>query len=164
MTIAETRGTQAERPDLGRCQPEMTEEAAEAVSQLIVELQSGWDDHDADLTDRSLAGDVLWGSPFGATLQGYDELHDIHIQLKRQGMGGASSRYELVRTLAPTPDVVLAQVQRQALSDDAEAIAPTAQGAGASAFSEMALYVLVKRDGRWWLAAGQNTPISVKLG
>jgi hypothetical protein len=155
MTIAETRGTQAERPDLGRCQPEMTEEAAEAVSQLIVELQSGWDDHDADLTDRSLAGDVLWGSPFGATLQGYDEL---------QGMGGASSRYELVRTLAPTPDVVLAQVQRQALSDDAEAIAPTAQGAGASAFSEMALYVLVKRDGRWWLAAGQNTPISVKLG
>jgi hypothetical protein len=26
-------------------------------------------------------------------------------------------------------------------------------------FSEMALYVLVERDGAWWLVGGQNTPI-----
>ena len=26
-------------------------------------------------------------------------------------------------------------------------------------FSEMAMYVLVRRKGEWWLAAGQNTPI-----
>jgi hypothetical protein len=29
-------------------------------------------------------------------------------------------------------------------------------------FSEMAMYVLVRRDRRWWLAAGQNTPIRPK--
>jgi hypothetical protein len=28
-----------------------------------------------------------------------------------------------------------------------------------NAFSEMALYVLVRRGGTWWLAAGQNTPM-----
>jgi hypothetical protein len=26
----------------------------------------------------------------------------------------------------------------------------------------MALYVLVERDGIWWIAAGQNTPIRPK--
>jgi hypothetical protein len=24
----------------------------------------------------------------------------------------------------------------------------------------MAMYVLVERDGQWWLAAGQNTPVA----
>jgi hypothetical protein len=27
-------------------------------------------------------------------------------------------------------------------------------------FSEIALYVLVERDGRWWLAVAQNTPVA----
>jgi len=26
-------------------------------------------------------------------------------------------------------------------------------------FSEMALYVLIRREGTWWLAAGQDTPV-----
>jgi hypothetical protein len=35
-----------------------------------------------------------------------------------------------------------------------------ADGADRSGFSEMTLYVLVERDGTWWLAAGQNTPVT----
>jgi hypothetical protein len=31
--------------------------------------------------------------------------------------------------------------------------------AGEARFSEMALHVLVRRDGSWWLAAGQNAKI-----
>jgi hypothetical protein len=45
--------------------------------------------------------------------------------------------------IAAAPDVALAQVRRRASS-----------GGG---FSEMALYALVRRAGRWWMAAGQNT-------
>jgi hypothetical protein len=44
--------------------------------------------------------------------------------------------------------VAIAQIRRQA-------------GAGKTdGFSEMAMYVLVERDGNWWLAAAQNTPVS----
>ena len=50
--------------------------------------------------------------------------------------------------MAPTDGVVVAQVRRNDLD------APPDTG-----FSEMALYVLIERAGRWWLAAGQNTPI-----
>ncbi len=36
----------------------------------------------------------------------------------------------------------------------------TAQNGG---FSEPAMYVLVRRQDRWWLAAAQNTPVTDSL-
>jgi pyridoxamine 5'-phosphate oxidase family protein len=82
--------------------------ANDAVAALVEELQAGWDQQDADVTDASLADDVVWGSPFGATLQGYAPLHDIHVRLKRQAAGGTSSRFEIVNLLAPGPNVAVA--------------------------------------------------------
>ena len=131
--------------------------ANEAVVALVEELQAGWDEHDADITDRHLANDILWGSPFGATLQGYEKLHDIHIRLKQQARGGHSSQFEIVGVLVPTPNVAVAQVRRVALDPDGHPLEPTSDVTGA--FSEMALYVLVRRERTWWLAAGQNTPL-----
>jgi PPOX class F420-dependent enzyme/OxyR family protein/uncharacterized protein (TIGR02246 family) len=147
---------EATRPSLDG-EHAVAQRANEAVNELVEELQAGWDQYDADITDRHLANDVLWGSPFGATLQGYEELHDIHIRLKEQGAGGSSSRFEIVRVLAPAPNVVVAQVRRVALDPDGLSCEPTSELTGA--FSEMALYVLVRRDRTWWLAAGQNTPL-----
>jgi uncharacterized protein (TIGR02246 family) len=133
-------------------------DAARAVDRLVQELQAGWDTRDADVTDRHLGDDVLWGSPFGATLQGYDRLHGIHEELKQRSVGGRSSRFELVQWLAPADGVAVAQVRRTALDDSGEPVAPAPPSD--QAFSEMALYVLVERDGDWWVAAGQNTPVT----
>jgi hypothetical protein len=60
--------------------------------------------------------------------------------------------------LRPAPDVALAQVRRVALDSDGRPIPID----DAAVFSEMALYVLVRRDAQWWLAAGQNTRIRPK--
>lgn len=133
-------------------------EGHDAVDRFVQELQAGWDRHDAEISNRHFAQNVLWGSPFGETVHGYEPLHAIHTRLKAQGVGGPSARFELLRVLVPTPDVAIAQIRRVALSDEPETAA--AVGAGNSrVFSEMALYVLVRRGGEWWLAAGQNTPI-----
>jgi PPOX class F420-dependent enzyme/OxyR family protein/uncharacterized protein (TIGR02246 family) len=132
-------------------------EAANAAAQLAAELQAGWDARDADVSNRHFAADIVWGSPFGATVHGYQELHAIHLALKRQGRGGTASRYEVVKVLAPAPGVAVAQIRRTALADDGAPVPPSGDLTGP--FSEMALYVLVRRGGTWWLTAGQNTPL-----
>jgi uncharacterized protein (TIGR02246 family) len=100
---------------------------------------------------------VIWGSPYGQTLVGYDELHAIHRRLQAERSVG-HSRHEIVSARRIAPDVVISQVWRQAIDADGTAMAPD------QAFSEMALYVLVQRNGAWWLAAGQNTPVDAASG
>lgn len=107
-------------------------------------LQRAGETRDADLYDSTFAADVLWGSPFGATVAGYAELNALHRRLMAANVA-PPSRFEVVTALTPAPGVVVTQIRRRA--------------ADTGGFSEMALYVLVERAGRWWLAAAQNTPI-----
>jgi PPOX class F420-dependent enzyme/OxyR family protein len=153
-----TPSSGGERPALGATAGSGAAEAAvTAVEKLVAELQEGYDRRDADISNRHYAADLIWGSPFGATVTGYADLHAIHLRLKERGVGGPASRYEIVQTLAPAPGVAVAHVRRVALGADGNP-APEGGPAGAG-FSEMALYVLVRRGRTWWLAAGQNTPI-----
>jgi uncharacterized protein (TIGR02246 family) len=124
---------------------EHLDEASRGVTDVVAELQRGLDEHDADLYNAGFTADVIWGGPFGATVTGYDDLHRIHQRLMAQSTAGPS-RYEIVTVSAPAPGVAVAQVRRTPLDAEDE-------------FAEMAMYVLVEHDGRWWLAAGQNTPI-----
>jgi uncharacterized protein (TIGR02246 family) len=125
------------------------------VVDFVGELQAGWDEHDADISNAHFANDIVWGTPFGVTLQGYKQLRAIHVRLKQQARGGTSSRYEIVQVLAPTADVAIAHVRRVALDGEGQPVEPTSDVT--VAFSEMALYVLVRWNRTWWLAAGQNT-------
>jgi uncharacterized protein (TIGR02246 family) len=121
--------------------------AADAIERFVAGLQDGADSGDADVYDGQFASDVLWGSPYGATVQGYATLNGLHRMLMAAGTA-PPSRFEVVQTLNPMPGVVIAQIRRSDLT----------AGSG-EGFSEMAMYVLVERDGQWWLAAAQNTPI-----
>lgn len=122
--------------------------ATVAVQHLIDRLQRGFDTGNADIYDGMFAGDLLWGTPKGLVLAGYDVLNPIHHRM----MGGSpvkpESRFELAQLLEPTEAVVVAQIRRTALN---------------GGFSEMTMYVLVKHEERWWLAAGQNTPVADEL-
>jgi uncharacterized protein (TIGR02246 family) len=124
-------------------------EASDAVARFVAELQAGWDQHDADISDRHLAADIVWGSPFGATVHGYEKVHAIHVKLKEQSKGGLSSRFEVERVLVPAPGVAVAHVRRVALEPNGLPVEPSSDVSGP--FSEIALYVLVRRDGTWCL-------------
>lgn len=112
---------------------------------LAGQLQKAMETADADAYDSWFAADIMWGSPKGAALVGYDQLNAIHHRLTRAGVA-PPSRFEVVAAQSPAPNVVVAHIARKALAPEG--------------FSEMAMYVLIERDGEWWLAAGQNTPIT----
>lgn len=122
--------------------------SAEAIDDLIDHLQRGYDTGDADLFDQPFAANILWGTPKGAVVKGFSELNRIHRTMMTGSPFQPPSRFELEQFVTPAPGVIVAHIRRRALNDG---------------FSEMALYVLVKHDGQWWLAAGQNTPISDQL-
>ena len=143
------------RPQLGIASPD----AAVAVEEFATGLQAGHDLHDADILNRQFAADVAWGSPYGALVDGYEQLHPIHVRFQRQGQGDGTPavRYQVRQVRAISDDVVIAHIARLVLDDDGTPLEPGHELGGP--FSELAMYVLVRRDGQWWLAAGQNTPM-----
>jgi uncharacterized protein (TIGR02246 family) len=133
-----------------------------AVEELVAGLQAAIDASDADLFNGAFARDVLWGSPFGAVVAGYDQIHAIHSQMfaaagARQAQGSAGgSRYEIEHARLVAEDVAIAYVRRLSLAKTAGTA--DEQPGRADAFDELALFVLVRRDDAWWLAAGLHTP------
>ena len=131
--------------------------AEAAVRAFAAGLQAGHDRRDAEVLNRQFAADVVWGSPYGALVEGYERLHPIHVHFQQRAKVGPAFRYDVRRVFAVSEDVVIAHIARVALSSDGEPRRPTSNVN--EPFSEMAMYVLVRREGGWWLAAGQNTPM-----
>ena len=84
--------------------PEWLQEARDAVDGFVAGLQAGIDSADAQTYNADFAKDVMWGSPYGATVIGYDALHSIHRGMFERGVAvaGPSSRYQIEHVMAPT--------------------------------------------------------------
>ena len=93
----------ADRPTL------TMENDPKAVEEFVAGLQAAIDVWDAERFNRQFAGDVLWGSPFGAIVSGYDEIHAIHARMHaaasaRHAPGqGGGSRDEIEHALDSSP-------------------------------------------------------------
>jgi uncharacterized protein (TIGR02246 family) len=132
-------------------------DAEAAAKEFASGLQAGHDQRNADVLNRQFAQDVVWGSPYGALVEGYENLHPIHVRFQDRKGAKPHVRYEVRNVEAISGDVVVAHIARLVLGSDDQVLPPSAEAD--QPFSELAMYVLVRRDGRWWLAAGQNTPM-----
>jgi uncharacterized protein (TIGR02246 family) len=132
-------------------------EAAAVAQAFAAGLQAGHDQSDAELLNHQFAADVIWGSPYGALVDGYARLHPIHVHFQQQPKSEVEFHYRVRHVLAISEDVIVAHIARVASSPSGEPLEPNFDPD--RPFSEMAMYVMVRRNGQWWLAAGQNTPI-----
>ncbi len=135
------------------------EQIPEPLSAFVAQLQTAIDTADAKLFNQSFAQDVLWGSPFGAVVSGYEQIHTIHLRMFANitPIAGAS-RYQVETFSQPSDDVIIAYIRRIAhLTEELKQPNQSEPKLG-SAFDELALIMLIQREGQWWLAAAQHLP------
>ena len=124
------------------------------IKNFIAELQEAIDSGDANLFNKRFAWDVLWGSPFAAIAAGYEQIHGIHTKMFSSvtAMKGAA-KFELEHARFLTDDVAIAYVRRISQINHS-----TQNEETPGSFDELALFVLVKKNEEWWLAAAQHVP------
>lgn len=93
--------------------------------------------------------DAVWTNPVGRRLTGIDEI----ARFTRQGLAASPpdvfATYEVEHVTWLSDDAAAVNVRSRAVRADRSPIAGEPDGAK--------LYVLVRRKGEWWLAAGHNT-------
>ena len=123
-----------------------------AIAAVIADVETGFNTNDAELSVAHFARNASAVSVGGAHVAGHDALLDAH----RSGLAGPlrdqHARYEVADVTFLRPDVAVAHKHAVATTPDGEA-----KDLG---HAMIALYVLVRERGRWWIAARQNTLVA----
>lgn len=124
------------------------------IEDFISELQDAIDTGDVELFNKRFAKDILWGSPFAAIASGYEQIHSIHKQMFTSVTPvKGSAKYEVEHIRFVSERVAIAYIRRIAKIQN-----PTSLEIKSGSFDELALFVLVKENGQWWLTAAQHVP------
>ncbi|MFI6866387.1 SgcJ/EcaC family oxidoreductase [Nocardia sp. NPDC050406] len=123
----------------------------EAITRIIATVETAYNTNDADLMVSDLARNAVVGNAVGMLQEG----REVVLEASRVGLAGFLKneyvRYDVRDIVFPRPDIALAHKTARATTADGELI--DAEPA------MVALYVLAKENGRWWIVARQNTLI-----
>lgn len=122
-----------------------------AVRQIIADVETGMNTNDPELMTRHFAVDAVAVGVNGVPHVGRAALDAAHVAAVGPGgfLRDQYARYEVVDVRFVRVDVALVRKHARAVTADGEPIDVD--------HSMSALYVLTREDGRWWIAARQNT-------
>ncbi|SHG14935.1 SgcJ/EcaC family oxidoreductase [Streptoalloteichus hindustanus] len=119
------------------------------IRRIVADVEKGFNTNDAELMNAHFAANATVVNAMGVQISGWDALLDS----SRKGLSGFLSKeyaqYHLANVLFLRPDVAIAHKHAWATTPEGERID--------AEHAMNALYVLVKEQGRWWVAARQNT-------
>ena len=123
-----------------------------AIGRLIGDIERGFNTNDIDLSSDHFTPDATAVTVSGVVLDGRDAIREA----ARAGFAGPlrdeHARYVIDDVVFPRPDVAIAHKRAEATTAEGNPI----EGAPRM----IALYVFVKHDGRWQVAARQNTMVA----
>jgi uncharacterized protein (TIGR02246 family) len=129
----------------------VTDHAADAedIRRVIADAEKAFNAKDPDLLVEHFARNVTAVGVTGALHVGRAAVLAASSSLFAGPLRDQRARYELVDVLFVRPDVALARKNATAVGPDGE---PLSVG-----HAMIALYVLVRENGRWWVVGRQNT-------
>ena len=120
-----------------------------AIERIIANVETAYNTNDAELMTADFTANAAVVNAVGALIAGKDAL----LEANRQGLTGFLKdqyvRYEIADIVFLRPDIAIAHKLARATTAEGELIDID--------HAMIALYVLVKENGRWWTAARQNT-------
>ncbi len=95
--------------------------------------------------------DAVWVSAGGVRLVGRETIAEGTRKVLPGAFADGSVRYRVAHVRFITPDIALTNIDQEYLTSTGEALIPRQEGRPS--------YIWARRDGRWLIASGQNTPV-----
>ncbi len=120
-----------------------------AIRAVIAEIETGFNEHDAERSVAQFTDDATAVNVGGTLIAGRAALLDAHRAGFAGPLGDQYARYELGDITFLRPDVAVAHKRARAVDADGNPIDLD--------HTMIALYVFVREDRNWRVAARQNT-------
>ncbi|MCR8645433.1 SgcJ/EcaC family oxidoreductase [Paenibacillus sp. N1-5-1-14] len=124
-------------------------EESHNIKQIIAEMEAAHNQHDADALDRHFTSDATWVNVMGLRLSGWKQINEVHKAVYAGPLKDSYARYEVVNINFVRSDVAITHIRQYSTTSDGKIIE---EGQGS-----LAVYVMVKENHTWMVAAGQNT-------
>jgi len=121
------------------------------LTQFVLEMEQAFNRKDAERVCRDVTRDAVWVDPAGVVLEGWYRIFEARKSLFDGPLRELRARYSIEHIRFPDPDAALVHLVQEPLDQRGQPLS------GARACRS--LYVMVRRDGRWWLSAVQNTEL-----
>jgi uncharacterized protein (TIGR02246 family) len=119
------------------------------ITRFIQTLEDALNKHDPDAFNRNFTKDIAWGNPNGGVVLGWEPLHAVHKRFLEGPLRNSKFRYTVQHAKYLSADIAHAHVRLVRTSADRSVVES----------DESCLYVLIQRQGTWWVCAGHNTRV-----
>jgi uncharacterized protein (TIGR02246 family) len=130
---------------------DVLEKEINMIKQIITEMETAHNHHDANELDRHFTSDASWVNVMGQRLSGWKEINEVHKAVYKGPLKNSYARYDVVNISFIRPDVAVTHIRQYSTTPDKKII----EGGQGS----LAVYVMIKENSTWKVAAGQNTLI-----